>query len=99
VKKSERIVDEDPVIEAMVDYSSFNATGMQIREWKRPWQHDNTLQELAGSGKGHFLVTKLEVDEDGVIIHCLIEAILTRRSFQIDWRELRNNDEWACGWV
>lgn len=47
----------------------------------------------------HFMVIELEVDEAGVIIHCLIEAILTRRSFQIDWRELRNNDEWACGWV
>lgn len=47
----------------------------------------------------HFLVTEVEMDIDGVITHCLIEAIMTRRSFQIDWRELRNSDQWACGWV
>lgn len=47
----------------------------------------------------HFLVTEVEMDIDGVITYCLIEAIMTRRSFQIDWRELRNSDQWACGWV
>jgi len=47
----------------------------------------------------HFLVTELEMNEDGIVIHCLMEAIMTRRSFEIDWRELRNSDKWACGWV
>jgi tryptophan-rich hypothetical protein len=47
----------------------------------------------------HFLVSDVERDDDGAIIHCEIEAIMTRRTFQIDWRELRNSDRWACGWV
>jgi len=47
----------------------------------------------------HFLVTELEMDENGVVIHCLIEAIMTRRSFEIDWQELRKSDKWAHGWV
>ena len=47
----------------------------------------------------HFLVTEVERNDDGVIIHCEIEAIMTRRVFQIDWRELRDGDQWACGWV
>ena len=47
----------------------------------------------------HFLVTEVEIDEDGVIIHCLIEAVMTRRSVQIDWRVLRNIDQWVYGWV
>ena len=47
----------------------------------------------------HFLVTEVEMDEDGVIIHCLIEAIMTRRSIEIDWRLLRDSAQWLNGWV
>jgi tryptophan-rich hypothetical protein len=47
----------------------------------------------------HFLVTEVEIDEDGVVVDCVIEAIMTRRSFQIDWRALRNSTEWINGWV
>jgi len=47
----------------------------------------------------HFLVTEVEFDEDGVIIHCLIEAVMTRRSSNIDWRSLGNGDQWVNGWV
>ena len=47
----------------------------------------------------HFLVTEVEFDEDGVIIHCLIEAVMTRHSSKIDWRALRNSDQWVNGWV
>jgi len=46
----------------------------------------------------HFLVTEVEFDEDGVIIHCLIEAVMTRRASKIDWRSLRNSDQWVNGW-
>lgn len=47
----------------------------------------------------HFLVTEVEFDDDGVIIHCLIEAIMTRRSSRIEWRSLKNSDQWVNGWV
>ena len=46
----------------------------------------------------HFMVTEVEFDEDGVVVHCLIEAVMTRRSFNIDWRSLKDNDQWASGW-
>ena len=46
----------------------------------------------------HFLVTEVELDEDGIIIHCLIEAVMTRRSISIDWRSLKNGDVWISGW-
>jgi len=47
----------------------------------------------------HFLVTEVEYDEDGRVIHCLIEAVLTRRSRTIDWRSLKDSDQWFSGWV
>ena len=46
----------------------------------------------------HFLVTEVGFDEDGVIIHCLIEAVMTRRSTTIDWRTLKNSNQWLSGW-
>lgn len=46
----------------------------------------------------HFLITEVDFNEDGVIIHCLMEAVMTRRSFSIAWQELRNSNVWATGW-
>ena len=46
----------------------------------------------------HFLVTEVEYDEDGVIIHCLLEAVTTRRSSKINWRSLGDGDRWMTGW-
>ena len=46
----------------------------------------------------HFLVTEVEFDEEGVVVHCLIEAVMTRRSFKIEWRTLKDSDQWFNGW-
>ena len=46
----------------------------------------------------HFLVTKVEFAEDGSIVSCLIEAVLTKRGRVIDWQELKDSDRWAIGW-
>lgn len=46
----------------------------------------------------HFLITEVEFDEDGNVIHCLIEAILTKRAFTINWRDLKNSQLWQQGW-
>lgn len=46
----------------------------------------------------HFLVIEVDYDEDGRVIHCLMEAVMTGRSFSIPWRELKNEREWLAGW-
>ncbi len=46
----------------------------------------------------HFLVTEVEFDEEGIVVHCLIEAVMTRCSTEIDWRALKNRDQWSHGW-
>ena len=46
----------------------------------------------------HFLVTELEFDEEGDVVHCLIEAVISNRSAPIQWKELKNNDSWLQGW-
>ena len=47
----------------------------------------------------HFLVTEVEYDENGKVTHCLIEAVMTKRSFSIQWRTLKNSSEWVSGWL
>lgn len=46
----------------------------------------------------HFLVTELVRNDDDVIVACLIEAVHSRRSRQIDWRELCDEAQWLQGW-
>jgi tryptophan-rich hypothetical protein len=46
----------------------------------------------------HFLVAEVEFDEKGDVIHCLIEAVLSKRAVPIDWQELKKTDNWLQGW-
>lgn len=46
----------------------------------------------------HFLVTEMEFDEEGNVIHCLLEAIISNRAVAIDWQDLKNAEHWRQGW-
>ena len=46
----------------------------------------------------HFLLTEIELDEDGAVLSCLIEAIMSKRAESIDWQELKNEALWIQGW-
>jgi tryptophan-rich hypothetical protein len=46
----------------------------------------------------HFLITEVEFNEEGAVIHCLMEAVITRRSFPVQWRDLRDTSKWINGW-
>ena len=47
----------------------------------------------------HFMVTELEFDEEGQVLLCVLEAVMTRRAEAIEWTTLRNADIWKHGWV
>lgn len=46
----------------------------------------------------HFIITEVEFDDEGVVIACYIEAVMSKRAESIDWRDLKDNSRWACGW-
>ena len=46
----------------------------------------------------HFLITDIEFDEEGVVIQCEIEAVMSKRTQLIDWRQLKKQDVWLQGW-
>lgn len=46
----------------------------------------------------HFLLIKVEKDEDENIIECIIEAIMTKNTYPIYWRDLNDAQQWLSGW-
>lgn len=46
----------------------------------------------------HFLVTEVEYDEEGAVLSCVLEAVLSRNEYPIDWQELKDADNWLQGW-
>ncbi|QFT21005.1 hypothetical protein FIV02_05375 [Pseudomonas sp. THAF187a] len=46
----------------------------------------------------HFLVTELIRDEDDNVLAVELQAVLTRRSQHLDWRQLQDAERWLQGW-
>jgi tryptophan-rich hypothetical protein len=46
----------------------------------------------------HFVISEVEYDEDGAVISCLLEAILSKRSTHINWTDLKETEQWIQGW-
>ncbi|WP_141698099.1 TIGR02450 family Trp-rich protein [Salinivibrio sp. SS3] len=36
----------------------------------------------------------VEYDEDGVVISCVLESVLSKKEYPIDWRELKSDEKW-----
>ena len=46
----------------------------------------------------HFMVTEIEFDEEGLVVSCCIEAVMSKRSMPINWRDLKDDSSWIHGW-
>ncbi|MBC7750834.1 MAG: TIGR02450 family Trp-rich protein [Candidatus Saccharibacteria bacterium] len=46
----------------------------------------------------HFVVTEVKFDEEDMVIHCVIEAVMSHRADFIAWQSLKNTSEWLQGW-
>ena len=47
----------------------------------------------------HFIVSKVKFDDENNISQCLLEAVMSNRETNIDWKELKNSTQWKQGWV
>jgi tryptophan-rich hypothetical protein len=47
----------------------------------------------------HFLVTRVDKDEQDIIISCSLEAVMTRNEYSINWQELKDKSRWLAGWL
>ena len=46
----------------------------------------------------HFIVSKIELDEEGVVVLCRIEAVMSKRSIPLSWHDLKDESNWVHGW-
>ena len=46
----------------------------------------------------HFIVSEIEFDEEGLVISCCIEAIMSKRNIAIQWQDLKDSSHWLQGW-
>ncbi|MFT7405613.1 TIGR02450 family Trp-rich protein [Zhongshania sp.] len=47
----------------------------------------------------HFIIIETEYDEDGAMVRCLMQAVMTKREFEIEWHDLKNIEQWRAGWL
>jgi len=46
----------------------------------------------------HFVVTKVEFNEEQQVTLCVIEAVMSKNEYSINWRELKLSEKWVIGW-
>ena len=46
----------------------------------------------------HFLVSEIELDEEGIVVSCFIEAVMSKRTIEINWHDLKDDGIWVQGW-
>ncbi|HAS6378084.1 TPA: TIGR02450 family Trp-rich protein [Vibrio vulnificus] len=46
----------------------------------------------------HFLLSEVEFDEDGSVLVCKVEAVLSNKEYSINWVELKDQSKWLQGW-
>jgi tryptophan-rich hypothetical protein len=56
-----------------------------------------TKVEVSNKEK-HFIITIVKFDEYQKVIECVIEAVMTKNTYAIDWRELKEINTWKMGW-
>ncbi len=45
----------------------------------------------------HFIVSKLLKDEKDEIIACTLEAVINKNCYEMDWKSLKNDEQWLMG--
>ncbi|WP_435215702.1 TIGR02450 family Trp-rich protein [Luminiphilus sp. nBUS_16] len=46
----------------------------------------------------HFVVSRVEYDEEGLVIECELNAVMSNRFIQIEWSTLKEREVWLQGW-
>lgn len=60
--------------------------------------HSKWTKVNVNNKEKHFVVTKVTFDDQQKVVECLIEAVLTKNEYAIDWRDLKLIDKWRIGW-
>jgi tryptophan-rich hypothetical protein len=47
----------------------------------------------------HFVVSRVEFDDEGLVIECELNAVMSNRFIQIEWSTLKDPEVWLQGWL
>ena len=47
----------------------------------------------------HFVVSRVVFDEEGLVIECELNAVMSNRCFGIEWTSLKDPAVWLQGWL
>ena len=56
-----------------------------------------TKMEVVNKEK-HFIITEVEFDEMQKVTLCITQSVLTKNEYSINWRDLKNPQQWRLGW-
>ena len=46
----------------------------------------------------HVMIVEMVYDDQQQLLHCIFEAVYSKRQQNIDWRMLKDNSKWKLGW-
>jgi len=52
---------------------------------------------VSGAKEKHYLITEVEFGEEGDVIFCEIEAVISHRKISIQWQQLTDDSCWLFG--
>jgi len=47
----------------------------------------------------HFVVSRVVFDDEGLVIECELNAVMSNRFFDIEWSTLKDREVWLQGWL
>ena len=47
----------------------------------------------------HFVITSVKFDDQQNVLECIIEAVMNNKEYSIDWRDLKDIQQWKLGWI
>lgn len=60
--------------------------------------HSKWTKVEVNNKEKHFVITVVKFDENQTVVKCIIEAVITKNEYAIDWRELKLSSMWRMGW-
>ena len=46
----------------------------------------------------HFIISDIEFDEEGIVVACYIEPVMSKHPSPINWLALKDDSCWLQGW-
>lgn len=60
--------------------------------------HSKWTKTTVVNKEKHFMITDVEFNDDNAVTRCVIQAVINKREYDINWRDLKNSDLWNIGW-